>query len=288
MPDFRVIVADDCSSPRAESVVPPELGDHLRISYVRTPQNAGPGAARNLAIEGSRAEFIAFLDDDVDADPDWLFEHLRAHDEGDGGTVTIGPLLAPSDWNPTPWNRWEAAKLAVEYGRMQRGEYEPTWRQFFTGNAVVRRSLFQQAGGFNPALRRAEDIELGVRMARLGATFRFVPTARGWHYAHRSSRSWLLNAKRYAEVDAWLDEAYPELRWRALIEDELGRRAPSSRLTRKVATKILGERVAVATAMGASRLLNHSATAHLAVRASSLAYDVRYRSALRQISAERA
>jgi tRNA uridine 5-carboxymethylaminomethyl modification enzyme len=41
------------------------------------------------------------------------------------------------------------------------GVYDPTWRQFFTGNAVVRRDYLVDAGGFDESFTRAEDIELG-------------------------------------------------------------------------------------------------------------------------------
>src|SRR6185295_4881663 len=92
-------------------------------------------------------------------------------------SVVIGPLAAPPDWRPTPWNRWEAETVEAEYDRMIRGVYEPTWRQFFTGNAFLRRADFLDAGGFNETFRRAEDIELGYRLHRLGCEFVFEPEA---------------------------------------------------------------------------------------------------------------
>lgn len=277
---FGLIVIDDGSSPPVADTVPQSLAAALGVRFFATGGNRGPAAARNLGIAASSADLIAFIDDDVDADPDWLETHLAHHARASEPTVTIGPLLAPADWKPTAWNRWEASKLTVEYERMERGEYAPTWRQFFTGNAVAPRRLLIGAGGFNEALRRAEDIELGLRLDRLGACFVFEPRAKGWHYAHRPRTAWLANAEAYAKVDVTIDRLYPELGWLHLIDTEMARRAPLSRAARSLATRLVGRSGAVLLAARAAGVLNRRPTTGLAVRAASLAYDIRYRAAL--------
>src|SRR4051812_49192629 len=68
--DWEIVVCDDCSTDgtaeRARS-----FGDCLTL--VRTEANAGPSAARNLAIEHSSGELLAFLD----ADDYWLPTYLE-------------------------------------------------------------------------------------------------------------------------------------------------------------------------------------------------------------------
>jgi GT2 family glycosyltransferase len=284
VPGFGVVVVDDGSNPPAEESIPPALRDALNIRVLRTPGNRGPAAARNMAIQSSSADVIAFLDDDVDADPGWLDAHLERLRQSAHDTVIIGPLLAPHDWRPTPWNRWEAVKLAHEYARMEAGDYAPTWRQFFTGTASVRRSVVLQAGGFNETLRRAEDIELALRLSRAGSSFVFAPEARGWHYARRSRGAWLGNAAQYAAVDVALDAMYPELRWLELIADELGQRSRVSRLARWLSVGLLGEGRAVGAAVNVAILSNRGPLAPLAVKVASLAYDIRYRAALESLT----
>ncbi len=283
---FGVIIVDDGSDPPAESVLPAELRDQPRVRILRSPGNRGPAAARNQATSRSDAEFIAFIDDDVDADEGWLEALLDRMQATSGDPVVIGPLLAPPDWRPTPWNRWVAAKLAVEYGRMQTEVYAPTWRQFFTGNALVRRECILSAGGFNESLRRAEDIELGMRLSRLGCTFVFEPAAKGWHYANRSREAWLSNADSYASVDMTIDSLYPELGWRSMIEDELSARSPASRLARSAGIALLGHDGAVSAAVRLAILCNRRPLTALSVKAASLAYDIRYRSSLRSLTSE--
>jgi hypothetical protein len=195
-------------------------------------------------------------------------------------TVSIGPLLAPLDWRPTAWNRWEAVKLAHEYRRMSEGVYEPTWRQFFTGNAAAHRHLLIEAGGFDESLRRAEDIELGLRLFQVGARFEFAPEAKGWHYAHRSPGAWLSNAEQYAQIDVDLDRRYPELGWLAMIRTELGARSRAAQILRRASVALVGDDRATSTAVTAARVLNRGPFVGASVRAASLAYDIRYRRAL--------
>jgi GT2 family glycosyltransferase len=73
---------------------------------------------------------------------------------------------------------------------MQRGDWQPTFRQFWTGNASVAKRHVLAAGSFDPGYLRAEDVELGLRLERLGLQFRFNPKSRGLHHAERSLASW--------------------------------------------------------------------------------------------------
>src|SRR5665213_1397086 len=58
--DVEIIVVDDASSDETASVC-----EQLRgIVYVRLKQNVGQAIARNIGVTKSKAEFLAFLDDD--------------------------------------------------------------------------------------------------------------------------------------------------------------------------------------------------------------------------------
>lgn len=113
--------------------------------------------------------------------------------------------------------------LAEQYRAMALGRWGATPRQFYTGNASVRREHLLAVGGFDAKFHRAEDVELAYRLERIGLHFSFRPEARGWHYAQRSLRSWLGVARAYGEADvAMQQEGLPanlqsmarEFRWR--------------------------------------------------------------------------
>jgi GT2 family glycosyltransferase len=281
---FEVFVVDDASTP---AVTPAREVAGLGITVLRQARNRGPGAARNAGVAAGTSPLLAFVDDDVDPDPHWLAYHVAAHGRGDA-LVTIGPLLAPSDWSPTPWNWWEAETLAREYGRMRAGVYEPTCRQLFTGNAMVRRSDFERAGGFDESLARAEDVELGLRLDDIGCRFAFVPEARGWHYASRTFESWRRMARQYAAADLYIDRQHPSRGWMRMIDHELLDRRVPIRVARAIGRLggrgRLMSRLAAATAGSAFE----SGQRQTATRLLSLLYDIEYREELRRLRQESA
>jgi glycosyltransferase involved in cell wall biosynthesis len=162
-------------------------------------ENLGPGAARNLGVENARGRFLLFLDDDVVPIPQLVTEHAAAHGDRKD-RVVIGTMLGDGR-ERAPWLRWESDRLSEQYAAMDRGVFKATPWQFYTGNASVRREHVVSAGGFDVRFRRAEDIELGFRLERLGLEFVFHSRAAGLHLLRRSWASWLDAAQQYGRND---------------------------------------------------------------------------------------
>jgi glycosyltransferase involved in cell wall biosynthesis len=185
-----LVIADGCTDGTAE--VCRDLA--LEVPYalrLLEQDNAGPAEARNLGVREAQALLIVFVDDDVVPAPELLEVHLAAHTPGGEDTiVAIGPLLPPPDMRLNAWGAWEERTHCSHYDAMESGRWEPTFYQFYTGNASVARRHILDAGGFNPAFRRAEDIELGRRLQDRGCRFTFLSHARAWHYVQRTFASW--------------------------------------------------------------------------------------------------
>lgn len=204
-----VVVSDGSTDGTDEALADLDLG----VAVVADRQdNAGPSAARNRAVELARGEILVFIDDDIIADRGLLAAHLAAQRDSTAGVVVTGPMLTPHDHEMSPWVRWEQDRLERQYGDLAAGTYEATGRLFYTGNASVPRSFVVGAGGFDTRFRRAEDLELGLRMMENGATFRFVPEARGYHYAERSFEAW-----ERIPYDYGTNEITFARRWEALL-----------------------------------------------------------------------
>jgi GT2 family glycosyltransferase len=196
---YEVIIVSDGSSDGTHAYLE-ALRSTMRLRWF-SQSNRGPAAARNAGIGKAVGELIVFIDDDVVPAAGLLAEHVRAHHEADREVVVLGPLLTPEGFGMAPWVRWEQEMLMKQYRAMLRGDWQPSARQFYTGNASVRRSHILAAGGFDENFRRAEDVELAYRLAARGLDFVFTMNAAGMHYAERSYRSWLDAAYTYGRND---------------------------------------------------------------------------------------
>jgi GT2 family glycosyltransferase len=282
-PEFGTIIIDDASDRPVEQVIPEDLREKLRARVLRQPNASGAGGARNRGVAESEADIIVFVDDDVRAIPQLIAYHVQALTEGGSGLATFGPLLPPSDWKPTPWTLWEAAKLTDEYGKMNAGAYEPSWRHFITGNAAVWREEFLSAGAFDAAFSRAEDVELALRMAEQGCRFAFLPHAIGWHYPERSVASWLDIPAQYGRCHWLMDQKHPEEGWLATVRTELRNRHPLLRVARALGRR--WPRAGARAAIAASQALLRAGAERLSLYAVSAAFDLQYTEALRQQTA---
>lgn len=168
--------------------------------------NAGPAEARNRGVVEARAPLIIFIDDDVKPDEHLIATHLAAQTDQES-CVTIGPLLPPPDVRLNAWGQWEERTLLRQYNAMMSNLWEPTYRQFYTGNASVLKEHILAVGGFNPSFRRAEDVEMALRLRDHGLHFVFLPQARGWHYVRRSFESWVRMPAAYGVADAAMAHA---------------------------------------------------------------------------------
>jgi glycosyltransferase involved in cell wall biosynthesis len=195
---FEVVIVDDGSKDDTQSWL---AGNTARSYAVKTlrQENGGPARARNAGIAAASGELILFIDDDVEPTPELIAEHLRFHD-AEADVVVIGPL-ASLDHYAQPWVAWEQSKIERQYAAMERKEWEPSFRQFWTGNASVAKAHILAAGGFDVSFNRAEDIELGRRMHERGVRFRFNPKARGMHHAERSLDAWIAMHKSYGALE---------------------------------------------------------------------------------------
>jgi GT2 family glycosyltransferase len=196
---FEVVVVSDGSTDGTHTYLE-TLSTPLDLQVVVQP-NRGVAAARNQGVTRAQGELILFLDDDVMPAPTLIAEHMRTHATAEHEIVVLGPMLSPPDFAMLPWVRYEQAMLYKQYRAMQAGDWEPSPRQFYTGNASLARQQLIDIGGFDEHFHRAEDVELAYRLAARGLRFVFNADAVGYHYAERSLESWLAIPYAYGRND---------------------------------------------------------------------------------------
>ena len=209
-PSWEVIVAVDGSSDNTAEVVQ-GFGDK-RISVVSLPVNQGPAAARNAAFAETKGEFIAYLDDDDAWLPDKLSTQVAMlSSDPDLGLVHGGVIDVMED-----------GRRLVRMPPRDAASYRANLLRdcIALSTVVVRRSVLERMGGFEPSLRAFEDWDLWTRVLRVYPSA-FVPDVvsttnqRSTSAMHGSSVYDLARAR--ARV--------VRRRWRTLRAHGLGRRA---------------------------------------------------------------
>lgn len=204
------------------------LKTSLNLFPVQQP-NGGAAAARNRGIQLAQGEIIIFLDDDVVPAPQLITEHARFFHEHGMNIIVLGPMLSPAGFQYSPWVQWEQDMLVKQYEAMLQDKWEPTARQFYTGNSSVARRFLIEAGGFDPSFRRAEDVELAYRLAEKGLTFIFNPQAIGHHFAIRSFASWTNTPYAYGLNDVIFCEKKGQTWLIPTVQKEFTSRHPFTR-----------------------------------------------------------
>lgn len=159
-PDLEVVVVDDGSTDATPDVL---AGYGTRIRSLRQ-DNAGPAAARNLGLEESRGEFVAFLDaDDIWVD-DKLASQIALLRERPDVDLCSGHLK--SFWIP---------ELDHERERFENHPYHREQAMLSPCTLLTRRRIFEALGGFDPSLRTGEDTDWFIRYMRAGYRIETVP-----------------------------------------------------------------------------------------------------------------
>lgn len=164
--DFEILLIDDGSTDETPSVVL-ELGK--KDSRVRTFQqeNAGVSSARNLGIAEARGEWVAFLDSDDAWEPEKLELQLKKLNEKPEAALCFSDAVFVGG------SRDKRTLFEVS-GFQGDVSLEAFLRaNFIPGPTVmIRRSVLDEVGRFDPALRSSEDRDLWLRvLARFPVTF---------------------------------------------------------------------------------------------------------------------
>lgn len=161
--DYEIIVVND-GSPDTEALEQSLEPYRTRINYLQQ-ENQGPSAARNTGIRAAQGKYIAPLD----ADDKWNPDHLSAQVAVLESDPCIALVYADARiFGDVPKAGRTVMELCPSSG-------EVTFERLVTRACTVhhcvcvcRRDALLRAGLFNPALRRAEDIDLWLRIAAQG------------------------------------------------------------------------------------------------------------------------
>jgi hypothetical protein len=197
--DERLLV-DNCG---ALAAAPASVG----VQVVRAEGERSPAHARNAGAAVAAGEWILFLDADTIPPPD-LLERYFAEPVASQVGALAGEVTA------APGARTLAGRYAATRGflSLRAHLHHPYRPRAAAANLLVRRSAFEQLGGFCEGLRAGEDTDFCWRLQ--GTGWRLEPRARAVvEHRYRSSLGALRSQWRaYAAGRAWLARRHPGFR----------------------------------------------------------------------------
>jgi len=199
--DWEVLIVDNNSSDQTREVVEDFCRRYPgRFRYVFEPQQ-GLSCARNAGIRESQGEILAFTDDDVIVEPDWLWKLTSVLHAGEWAGAG-GPIIAV--W-PRPLPGWLSTAdpdTMGPFGDFNLGtEAGPLRRPPFGANMAFRREVFKKYGDFRADLGRSgrslqgrEDIEFANRLLTGAEALWYEPGAVVRHrvQAHSMEKKYVL------------------------------------------------------------------------------------------------
>ena len=163
VPVARIVIIDDASPDDDSFAIGQRLAEtHPTVISVRQ-ENAGAAAARNAGFErlGGDVDFVIFLDADDRLAPDAVARHLAAFEVHPDAVMVMGSNNVIDeagrvrDEDRIPVEDVDREKLALRV--------TPCPSQ-----CMYRSEAFRQAGRFDPAFRPGDEIDLNLRLERMG------------------------------------------------------------------------------------------------------------------------
>jgi glycosyltransferase involved in cell wall biosynthesis len=192
--DAEIVVVDNGSTDDTPAIIKAWASACPVPAQLLSEPKAGLSRARNRALRSTRADLLAFTDDDCRLSKDYVSQLLR-HDAADtglvlrGGRVELGdPTDLPLTINTTPTlMRWNRKNNSARHDRIS-GHISGC-------NMTMRRALVERVGLFDECLGpgssipSAEDSDYNFRAYLADATLEYVPDMTVFHHHGRKTNA---------------------------------------------------------------------------------------------------
>ncbi len=203
--DFEVIVVDNGSEDGSLEVIR-AFDARFPLRLIRNADNRGFCAANNQGIAVARGQFIALLNNDAEADPNWLIELQTACEARTEIGMVASKILVYED--PTRIDKVghliypDGQNRGRGSGEVDRGQYDDSTECLWPDGcaALYRKAMLDEVGGFDEDFfAYADDADLGMRGRLAGWDCVYAPGARVLH--HRGTTLGLGSSRRLVLIE---------------------------------------------------------------------------------------
>lgn len=170
--NYEIIVVDDGSTDHTLSWL---TECQTQLPHVRwfCQDHQGPATARNLGVTEAQGDIIIFIDSDLVVTESFLESHahtLITAAKSSDRVFTYGAVINTCNFENPTTEPYKITDFSAAY--------------FATGNVAIARHWLIEAGLFDPQFQLYgwEDLELGVRLKKLGLKLIKCPQAVGYHW----------------------------------------------------------------------------------------------------------
>jgi glycosyltransferase involved in cell wall biosynthesis len=214
--DFEIIVVDNSPDQNAAELFGRAYG-HTKVQYILEPI-PGLSNARNVGAERSRARYVAYIDDDAIAAPDWASKLVAGFEQFGDAVGVAGGRIIPRWITPRP--DWLPDELVgnlsiVDWGGQTRLIGRNEW---LAGcNIGFNRAMLLSLGGFSRALGRTgsgaallsnEESAVIEKFAEQNKKAIYVPEASVEHLIEpaRLSQEWFRRRAAWQAVSDYIKD----------------------------------------------------------------------------------
>ena len=174
MVSYEVVLVDDGST---DATLEWLAANAAQVPHIKIYQqdHQGAAAARNLGVRSAQGDTIIFIDSDLVVTPVFLQAHIDAlttgqKELGSDRLFTYGAVINTCNFEEPTAEPYKITDFSAAY--------------FATGNVAIAKHWLEEAGLFDVGFQLYgwEDLELGVRLKKLGLKLIKCPAAVGYHW----------------------------------------------------------------------------------------------------------
>jgi len=182
-PNYDIVVVDNASTDGSVDEIDASFCSDSRLRIVKNRENVGHAEGCNIGARMTEGKYIVFLDSDIEFEAeDWLWELVKVMENYASVGLAQAKIVLAEDKRCLDYVC--VAVDALGTWAATYGSKEERLKENFeilaasSGCCIVRRELFNQAGGFDADyFIYDDDTDLSLRVRLLGYRILFVPSA---------------------------------------------------------------------------------------------------------------
>jgi len=199
---FEIIVVDNNSTDRTAEVI-----KQYPVKYLLEDKVQSSYAARNTGADVAQGEGLLFFDADQTVELDFLKKFTRYWD--DKGCGAFGAQYKAMNLDNSLAGKFWSIQENICFSNV---DGEKAFSKLGGGNTLVRKTVFQQAGGFDSTLISWGDYDFAYRLKQAGVKVKYVDDAVITHKQRNTFKALLRREYRIGFGKSDFERRHPELK----------------------------------------------------------------------------